>query len=245
MKRTLIRNATVVSVDPAIGELEGADILIEDERIAAVGRALKADAAESIDASGMIAIPGLVNAHIHTWEIPLRGIGADWVSRRDYHGNMHRNLAMRYTAEDVRLANLVGALNQINGGTTTLLDWCHVVRDAEMTDAAIEGLEESGVRAVFARGTVKPPVRESATPFYEIPFPREEVHRLRPVNLREQRRDPDERRGCVSSSFAERAPCFAFEREEQRLGITLRQLRMKPPQRPFGVDEPRQFGGQI
>lgn len=179
MSRTLIKNATVVTVDPRLGELRGGDILVDGDKIAEVGHGLKADSAETIDATGMVAIPGLVNAHIHTWEIPLRGIGADWVSRRDYHGNMHRNLAMRYRAEDVRISNLLGALNQVNGGTTTILDWCHIVRDSDMTDAAVDGLEEAGIRAVYARGTVKPPVREGATPFYEIPFPREEIHRLR------------------------------------------------------------------
>src|SRR5688500_18078332 len=104
MSLKLIKNATIITVDPKLGELRGGDILIDGERIAEVGHGLKAEGAEAIDASGMVAIPGLVNAHIHTWEIPLRGIGADWVSRRDYHGNMHRNLAMRYRADDVRIA---------------------------------------------------------------------------------------------------------------------------------------------
>lgn len=183
MKRTLIRNATVISVDPAIGDLHGADILIGGDKILEVARSISADDAEVLDASGMIVIPGLVNAHIHTWEFPLRGIGANWVSKRDYHGNMHRNMAMHYRAEDVRVANLLGALNQINHGATAIFDWCHIVRDAEMTDAAIDGLEESGIRAVFARGTVKPPVREGQKPYYEIPFPREEIHRLRTGRL--------------------------------------------------------------
>lgn len=183
MKRTLIKNATVISVDPAIGDLPGADILIGGDRILEVARSISADDAEVRDASGMIVIPGLVNAHIHTWEFPLRGIGANWVSKRDYHGNMHRNMAMHYRAEDVRVANLLGALNQINHGATAIFDWCHIVRDAEMTDAAIDGLEESGIRAVFARGTVKPPVRPGQKPYYEIPFPREEIHRLRTGRL--------------------------------------------------------------
>src|SRR5687768_13270706 len=139
MKRTLIRNATIVSMDDAIGEIEHGDILIEDNRIAAVGRDLEAAGAEPIDGTDKIVIPGMVNAHIHTWEFPLRGIGADWVAKRDYHGNMHRNMAMRYTADHVRVANLAGALNQINHGTTTIFDWCHIVRDGEMTDAAIDG----------------------------------------------------------------------------------------------------------
>lgn len=179
MKRKLIKNAIVISLDPAIGDLEGGDILIDGAKILEVAKNIHADDAEIIDAGNMIVIPGLVNAHIHTWEFPLRGIGANWVSKRDYHGNMHRKMAMHYKPEDVRVANLLGALNQINHGATTIFDWCHIVRDSEMTDAAIEGLEESGIRAVFARGTVKPPVVEGQTPYYEIPFPREEIHRLR------------------------------------------------------------------
>ena len=183
MKRTLIRNATIVSMDAAIGEIEHGDILIEDDKIAAVGRDLEAAGAEPVDATDKIVIPGMVNAHIHTWEFPLRGIGADWVAKRDYHGNMHRNMAMRYTADHVRVANLAGALNQINHGTTTIFDWCHIVRDAEMTDAAIDGLEEAGIRAVFARGTVKPPVEAGKTPYYEIPYPEAELRRLRTGRL--------------------------------------------------------------
>lgn len=183
MNRILIRNATLLTIDPSLGEMAGADLLVEGTRIAAVGRGLAAEGAEVVDATGMIGIPGLVNAHIHVWEMPLRGIGADWVSSRDYHGNIHGNLATCYEAEDVRVANVVGALNQLNGGTTTVLDWCHVVRDAEMADAAIDGLEEAGIRAVFARGTAKPPAGPDARPYWQTPYPREEVHRLRTGRL--------------------------------------------------------------
>ena len=179
MSRTLIRNATIVSMDPNIGDLNGADILIDGEKIAEVGHNIRAGDAAVIDASGHIAIPGMVNAHIHTWEFALRGIGGNWVGSRDYHANMHQGMATRYNARDVYLANLMGSLNQIHHGTTTVMDWCHIVKDAEMTDAAIDGLAEAGVRAVFARGTVKPPVTKDATPYYKIPYPREEIRRLR------------------------------------------------------------------
>ncbi len=179
MSRKLIRNATLVSMDPTIGNPSGTDILIDGEKIAAVGKNIAAEGAVVIDGSDSIVIPGMVNAHIHTWEFPLRGIGAGWVSSRDYHGNMHQNLATRYTAHDVHVANLIGALNQIHHGTTTIMDWCHILKDAEMTDAAVEALDASGIRAVFARGTVKPPVTPDTVPYYKIPFPREEIHRLR------------------------------------------------------------------
>src|SRR6185369_9775439 len=105
MKRTLIKNGSIVTVDPQLGDIAGGDILIEGDKIAAVGRNLAAGDAEVIDAGRMIVIPGLVNSHIHTWELAVRGIGADWVSGRDYHGNMHGNLATRYTADYNRVSN--------------------------------------------------------------------------------------------------------------------------------------------
>ena len=183
MKLTLIKNATVLSMDPAVGDFENADVLIDGDKIAAVAPGLNIPGAEIVDGRHRIVMPGLVNAHIHTWEYQLRGIGADWVSNRDYHGNMHKKLALHYGARDVYLGNLLGALNQLRNGTTTIVDWCHILRDAEMTDAAIDGLEHAGVRAVFARGTVKPPEREGAIPYYKLPFPREEIQRLRTGRL--------------------------------------------------------------
>ena len=183
MSQTLIKDAFILSMDPQIGDLDYGDILIDGDRIAAIDRNISAPNAEVVDGSGRIAMPGLVNAHIHTWEYQLRGIGSDWVGIRDYHGNMHKNLATRYQARDVYLGNLLGALNQIRNGTTTIMDWCHILRDADMTDAAIDALEESGIRAVFARGTVKPPEKAGEVPYYKKPFPREEIHRLRTGRL--------------------------------------------------------------
>src|SRR4026209_1786089 len=127
MSRQLIQNATIISMDPKIGVVDGGDILLDDGTIVDVGNNISAGAAQTVDARDMIVTPGLVNAHIHTWEFPLRGIGAGWVSSRDYHANMHQNLATRYTARDVYLANVLGALNQIHHGATTIMDWCHIL----------------------------------------------------------------------------------------------------------------------
>jgi len=183
MNRILLEHATVLSMDPNVGDFDDANILIEGEKILAVGPHIAADDAEVIDGRGRIVTPGLVNAHIHTWEFQLRGIGSDWVGFRDYVANMHGNLATRYGVRDVYLGNLLGALNQLRNGTTTIVDWCHILRDAEMTDAAIDALEESGIRAVFARGTVKPPERPGEVPYHKKPFPREEIERLRKGRL--------------------------------------------------------------
>ena len=184
MTRTLIKNGSVVTLDAKLGDIPGGDILIEDDKIAAVGCNLAADGAAVLDATGMVVIPGLVNSHIHTWEIALRGIGADWISSRDYFGTMHSNLTHRFEAPDNYVVNLLGALSQIDGGTTTILDWCHNLRYPEMSDAAIDGLEASGIRAVFGHGTAKPMHQpQDAKPYYEIPQPRDEVRRLRTGRL--------------------------------------------------------------
>jgi cytosine/adenosine deaminase-related metal-dependent hydrolase len=153
MMTTLIKNATVLSMDPTFGDVPNGDVLIAGDRIAAVGVGLSApEGADVIDARGMIALPGLVNAHQHTWQTGIRGIAGDW-TLSDYGRHMHAGLATRFTPDDIYLANLVGALNQINGGVTTLFDWCHNNPSPEHSDRAIDGLAESGIRAVFGHGT--------------------------------------------------------------------------------------------
>ena len=63
-----------------MGDFKGGELLFSGNRIEAVGRNLDAAADETIDASDKIVMPGLVNAHMHTWETALRGIGAEWMT---------------------------------------------------------------------------------------------------------------------------------------------------------------------
>ena len=176
MTRKIIRGATIVSMDAKVGDLFG-DILIEDDRIAAIGAKLEAPGAVVIDAAGMIAIPGLVNAHMHTWQTGLRGVAGNWTVL-EYFKNMHAGLATLFTPEDIYIANLVGALNQINCGTTTLADWCHNNPTPAHTDRGIDGIAESGIRATFFHGSPKPDPKPGQKPFWEVPHPRSEVERL-------------------------------------------------------------------
>ena len=177
-----IRNAHVLSLDPAVGDLLKGDIVVEGGTISRIGRRLRASGARVIDASGMIAMPGFVNAHLHTWQTGIRGIAGNW-SIRQYLETMHARIAPRYTAEDTYIANLVGALNQIACGATTIFDWCHNNATPAHSDAAIDGLEESGIRAVFGHGSPKPDADQGAPPFTHVPHPRSEIERLRKGRL--------------------------------------------------------------
>ena len=92
---------------------------------------------------------------------------------------MHAGLATFFRPEDIRIANLVGALNQIDCGVTTIVDWHHNNPTPEHSDAAVDGLAEAGIRALFLHGSPKPDPGPGQKPYGEIPMPRGEVERLR------------------------------------------------------------------
>ncbi|WP_439381471.1 amidohydrolase family protein [Amycolatopsis lexingtonensis] len=152
MNRVLLRGARVITMAPNRPDTEYADLLIDGDTIAAVGEGLDATGAEVVDVTGRIIMPGLVNAHLHTWQTALRGVGTDW-TLADYLGRMHGAVARHYRPEDMRIGTLAGALSQLDRGTTTLGDWCHNTPTPDHTDAALDGLTASGIRGVFLHGT--------------------------------------------------------------------------------------------
>ena len=177
MAARLIRGGIVVSMDPSIGELRRGDVLVEGGLIQAVAERIDAPGAEVIDASGCIVLPGLVNAHQHTWQTALRGVAGNWTILEYFH-HVHAGLATKFRPEDIYIATLVGALNQMNCGATTLVDWCHNNPTPEHTDRAVDALVESGIRAAFFHGSPKPDPKPGQKPFWEVPHPRTEVERL-------------------------------------------------------------------
>ncbi len=178
MTRVLIKGGTVITMDEKLRDLPRGDVLIDGEKIVEVAREIAPPAgADVIDASEMIVIPGFVNAHLHTWQSGLRGISGDWPVPQ-YMANIHRGLATHFRPEDIYIANLMGGLTSINSGTTTIVDWCHNNPTPEHTDAAIDGLEESGIRAAFFHGSPKPSPKPGQKHFSEVPMPRGEIERL-------------------------------------------------------------------
>ena len=176
MPRTLIKGATIITMD-AQGDLPQGDILVTGDTLTDIAPSIHADDAQVVDASGFIIIPGLINAHMHTWQTALRGLAANW-TLLEYFQKMHAGLATVFEPQDLHIATLVGALNQLNCGTTTLADWCHNNPTPEHNDAAISGLLASGIRAAFFHGTAKPDPKPGQTPFWEVPHPRAEIERL-------------------------------------------------------------------
>ncbi|GAA3010035.1 amidohydrolase family protein [Streptosporangium longisporum] len=147
----IVTGATVIDTEPRPRVLEGADVLVEEGVIAAVGRDLAAKVtggAEVVDAAGGILLPGFVDTHRHVWQSALRSVAAD-VTLGGYLDLVLGRLAPAFRPEDVHAANLWGALEALDAGVTTLYDWSHVQLTPAHTDAALDALREAGIRAVF------------------------------------------------------------------------------------------------
>ena len=105
--RLLIKGGIVLTQDPALGEIAGADVLVEDTRIVAVGKDLSADGARVIDATGDVVIPGFIDTHRHTWETSIRTCAPDF-ALITYFGSILDKFAPLYRPEDVLRGQSVG-----------------------------------------------------------------------------------------------------------------------------------------
>ncbi|MGC5567705.1 amidohydrolase family protein [Streptomyces sp. FR-108] len=216
--RMLLRSGHVLSMDPAIGDLPGADVLIEDGRIAAVGHDIGADA-DVLDMTGRIVLPGFVDTHRHTWEASIRGCAPD-ATLDDYFVEVLDTYAPVYRPEDVYAGNLAGSLECLNAGITTLVDWSHINNTPEHPDAAVQALAETGIRAQYAYGSANTSLADY---WYEskIAIPADDVRRVR-----ERHFSSDE--GLLTMGLATRGPGFCINdvveaewRLARELGIPL------------------------
>jgi len=146
-----LKNGHLITMDPELGDQPATDIRVSDGRITRVGRNLATGDAEVIDVSGLVVIPGLIDTHRHLWQSTIRNSLPD-VDLPAYLKIILSDFAPHYRAEDVGTSDLLGAIGAINAGVTTVLDWSHIINTPDHADAAIEGLKNSGVRAVFAHG---------------------------------------------------------------------------------------------
>lgn len=151
MKKTLFKNGTVLTLDRSIGNFKNGDVLVEGSKIVDVGPEISISDCEVIDATGMIVMPGFVDTHRHTWESLVRNVGADWSLQKYLASIYYGNIGAKRRPEDDYIANLLGALEALDSGVTTFLDWSMDI-SFDHTEALIQGLQESGARVVFAHG---------------------------------------------------------------------------------------------
>ena len=121
-RATLIRGADVLTMDPALGEMSGADVRVENGRITAVGNGLSTDRAEVVDGEGMILMPGMCDGHRHLWHTVDAGRLVKTQPRlyaTYQQWKMRTIVSMR--PEDHYLAGYMGGLMAIDSGSRWML----------------------------------------------------------------------------------------------------------------------------
>ncbi|MCW2881076.1 MAG: amidohydrolase, partial [Sphaerisporangium sp.] len=148
--RILITGATIVTMDPTLGILDRADLLIDGDSISAIAPDLPTGDAVVIDGTGMILCPGFVDTHRHAWEAQLRRIMPDVNDLGEYVMFTLARIAPAYTPQDMYIGTKLAALAAVDSGITTMLDFSHNSRTAAHSDSAIQALLDTGIRGVHA-----------------------------------------------------------------------------------------------
>jgi 5-methylthioadenosine/S-adenosylhomocysteine deaminase len=151
----LFRNGLVLTMDDAHTVLPRADVLVVGDRIAEVGTGLTApDGAVEIDAEGGIVMPGMIDTHRHMWQTAMRGYGADWTLTQ-YFVWYYLESGKLFRPEDVYAGNLLAAIEAVDAGVTTTVDWSHGLQTSQHADAAVDALQAVPGRFVLAYGNLQ------------------------------------------------------------------------------------------
>src|SRR5215218_4842678 len=158
-RRYVIRNGSVMSMDPQVGDFARADVLVEGKTILAIGPNLNAGDAAEIDARGRIVMPGFIDTHHHQFETALRSFLANGILKNNGSNTPSSNptyfeyilltFAPVYRPEDVYISELFGGLAQLDDGVTTVHDVSQIHHSPQHSDAAIQALFDTGRRAAF------------------------------------------------------------------------------------------------
>ncbi|NUT38884.1 MAG: amidohydrolase family protein [Thermoactinospora sp.] len=159
----VLRGGTVLPMDDGRRVLRRTDVLVVDDRIAAVGPGLEApDGALEIDAGGGIVMPGMIDTHRHMWQTVMRGYGADWTLTQYFVWN-YLEYGKLFRPEDIHAGNVLAALEALEAGVTTVVDWSHNLQTVEHADAAADALQSVPGRFVLAYGNIQQAPAEWAT----------------------------------------------------------------------------------
>jgi cytosine/adenosine deaminase-related metal-dependent hydrolase len=190
---------TVVTGHRPVDIRSDADLWIRGNRILAIApsgqRGIPAGC-EVIDARGCIVMPGLIDTHRHLWQTVLRGMSSDLIAP-EYRHELRDALVPMFRPEDVFISTLSGALEALDCGITTVLDWGHIMNGPEYADASVAALRASGLRAVFAHSA---PNDSEATQWWSNS---DRKHPRDVVRLRRILTDIDAK---VTMAFGARAP---------------------------------------
>lgn len=151
----VLRGGTVLPMDRTRRVLSDTDVLVTGDRITAVGPRLAVpEGTAEIDASDGIVMPGMIDTHRHMWQTAMRGYGADWTLTQ-YFVWYYLEHGTAFRPEDVHAGNLLAAVEALDAGVTTVVDWSHGLQTVDHADAAVDALRAVPGRFVLAYGNIQ------------------------------------------------------------------------------------------
>ncbi|MGR3867197.1 amidohydrolase family protein [Streptomyces graminifolii] len=151
----VLRGGTVLPMDRGRRVLSDTDVLVTGDRITAVGPRLAVpEGTAEIDASDGIVMPGMIDTHRHMWQTAMRGYGADWTLTQ-YFVWYYLEHGKAFRPEDVHAGNLLAAVEALDAGVTTVVDWSHGLQTVDHADAAVDALRAVPGRFVLAYGNIQ------------------------------------------------------------------------------------------
>jgi 5-methylthioadenosine/S-adenosylhomocysteine deaminase len=153
--KTLFKGAAAVTMDPDLGTMQSADVLVEGDRIVAVAASIPGDDCEVVDAAGKVLIPGFVDTHRHLWMTVLRSLCSN-MSTIEFLWSIRLQIAGTFTPADTYNATYVGALEALNAGVTTTSAFEHNITSEEDAREGIRAMHETGIRGIFGFGMLSP-----------------------------------------------------------------------------------------
>ncbi len=161
--QTILTNADhILTMDDADRELAGADIVIRDGVIVAVGTdlAVRAPGANRVDARGCVVTPGLVNTHHHLYQTLTRAVhGAQDALLFGWLKTLYPIWA-RFGPEEMRVSAMVGMAELALSGCTLSADHLYLYPNGARLDDTIEAAHAVGLRLHATRGSMS--IGESA-----------------------------------------------------------------------------------
>src|SRR5215813_4680827 len=151
----VLRRGTVLTMNDAHDVLHDTDVLVKDGKIEAIGPNLQApEGTKEIDASDGIVMPGMIDTHRHMWQTAMRGYGADWTLSQ-YFVFFYLEYGKIFRPQDIQAGNVLSAIESLDAGVTTTVDWSHGLQTVDHADAAVDALQSVPGRFVLAYGNLQ------------------------------------------------------------------------------------------
>ncbi|MFZ4760210.1 MAG: amidohydrolase family protein [Burkholderiaceae bacterium] len=209
-KTTLLRGARALLGDAQVYDPRPLDVLVADGRIAAIEPAGTLASADTvIELTGRLLVPGLVNGHQHSHEHFQRGRTENLPLELWQH-LVRTRVPVTLTPRQVYLRTLIGAIESLRTGCTTLVDDMALgpAVDRERIDASLQAYEDAGIRALVGFAMMDKPIIDNF-PWADDAFPPALAAELRAA----ARPSADDYVGLVRDLAATRHP------REARVGV--------------------------